>query len=36
VRGRVADIWRQVAAGLAILRSPSRYGLLLFLPALGS
>lgn len=35
-RERLAELGRQVRAGLAILRSPSRYAVLLFLPALGS
>ena len=35
-RERLADLRRNVQAGLAILRSPARYALLLFLPAFGS
>jgi hypothetical protein len=35
-RVRLAELRRNLAAGFAILRSPARYGLLLFLPALGS
>lgn len=35
-RATLAELRRHVAAGFAILRSPARYGLLLFLPALGS
>lgn len=35
-RERLAGLRRNVQAGLAILRTPTRYALLLFLPALGS
>jgi hypothetical protein len=35
-RARLAELRQRVAAGVAILRSPGRYGLLLFLPALGA
>lgn len=35
-RARLAALRQHLAAGMAILRSPSRYALLLFLPALGS
>jgi hypothetical protein len=35
-RARLAELRRHIVAGLAILRTPARYGRLLFLPALGS